>query len=157
MSYVYSPSKNAFYPKSLQSTYVSAGTWPDDEIAVSDEVFTQYTDTPPIGKIRMAGDNGLPEWGDTPQTQESDEQRKARARSLRDSFILSTDKLLIDDYTINNEVITDEQRTELMEVRASYKSWPQAEGWPNIELPDIPQWLLIEAVNNGYVVYSWPE
>ncbi|MEB2439864.1 phage tail protein [Citrobacter braakii] len=54
-------------------------------------------------------------------------------------------------------LLSDEQRSELRQTRADYKNWPECRDWPGIELPDVPQWLLVEAVNNGYVVYNWPE
>lgn len=37
-----------------------------------------------------------------------------------------------------------------------YRVWPTLENWPMIELPELPQWLLIEAVNQGFQVPVWP-
>lgn len=157
MSYVFSPKKNAFYPLSLKAIYVNAGTWPEDATQVDDSVYIEFAGPSPEGKSRQAGPDGLPVWGDVKAVERSEEQIKARARALRDSFILSTDKLFIDDYTIDNVLLSEEQRSELRQTRADYKNWPECNDWPGIELPDIPQWLLIEAANNGYVVYNWPE
>ncbi|WP_244670870.1 hypothetical protein [Enterobacter hormaechei] len=80
---------------------------------------------------------------------------KAQQRALRDEFIVSTDRMLVSDYTINNVLLTSEQQAELLDVRQKFKVWPESEGWPGIALPAIPQWILIEAVNNGYVVKNW--
>ncbi|HCR0683731.1 TPA: phage tail protein [Klebsiella aerogenes] len=65
--------------------------------------------------------------------------------------------MLVSDFTINNIPLTAEQQAELLDVRQKFKVWPESEGWPKVELPEIPQWILIEAVNNGYIVKNWPE
>ncbi|EMY3532207.1 phage tail protein [Yersinia ruckeri] len=69
--------------------------------------------------------------------------------------------MMVSDYSIDDIPLTSTQRTELMVTRAAYRSWPTLAGWPLIELPvigesDKSRWLLIEAVNNGYVVPEWP-
>lgn len=157
MSYAFSPSNNAFYPLSLKTAYEVAGTWPEDYVLVDDDIFKEFSGVPPEGKIRSVNGSGIPEWVDAPQIEMTEWQRKARARTLRDDFIACTDKLLITDYTINNIALSDDQRNELLKIRSSFKVWPDSDNWPEVALPDIPQWLLIEAVNNGYVVYNWPE
>jgi len=80
----------------------------------------------------------------------------ATARRYRNAFIIATDGLTLIDYSIEDRPLTPEQRVELMAVRAAYKAWPTQANWPLIALPDLPHWLLIEAVNNGYVVPTWP-
>ncbi|RKF66634.1 tail fiber assembly protein [Rahnella variigena] len=65
--YVYSPLTNGFYPRELREVYDDAGSWPDDGIAVSDVVYREYqTLPPPEGKVRVAGNDGLPAWADIP-------------------------------------------------------------------------------------------
>ncbi|CDH31133.1 tail fiber assembly protein [Xenorhabdus bovienii] len=64
--YYYSASQNAFYPYALKRDYVKAGSWPDAGIDVEEAVFEKYTATPPDGKHRVAGADGLPTWGDIP-------------------------------------------------------------------------------------------
>ncbi|HHA1470859.1 TPA: tail fiber assembly protein [Enterobacter kobei] len=157
MNYWFSPANNAFYPVALKESYVSAGSLPNDLIEVEDTIFNEFSATPPDGKMRGIGDSDLPIWVDIPAVEESPEQIKARARVLRDEFIVSTDRMLVSDFTINNIPLTAEQQAELLDVRQKFKLWPESEGWPNVELPAIPQWILIEAVNNGYVVKNWPE
>ena len=157
MDYFYSPAENAFYPAALEDAYRAAGTLPDDLIAVEDGVFAEFSACPPQGKTRAAGSNGMPCWVDIPQKEVTEDEIKAQARGLRDEFIESTDKMLVPDYTINDEPLTEEHRGELIEIRLAFKSWPAKEGWPNIELPEIPRWILIEAVNNGYVAPNWPK
>ncbi|MEH3401869.1 tail fiber assembly protein [Enterobacter cloacae] len=157
MNYWFSPANNAFYPVALKESYVNAGSLPNDLIEVEDTIFNEFSATPPDGKMRGVGDSGLPIWVDIPVVEESPEQIKARARVLRDEFIVSTDRMLVSDFTINNIPLTAEQQAELLGVRQKFKVWPESEGWPKVELPEIPQWILIEAVNNGYIVKNWPE
>jgi hypothetical protein len=65
-NHIYSPSKNAFYISSLQDRYVSGVGWPEDAVDIDDEVFYTYIGTPPQGKIRGAGPDGMPAWVDAP-------------------------------------------------------------------------------------------
>ncbi|MGU3835721.1 tail fiber assembly protein [Citrobacter portucalensis] len=157
MNYWFSPANNAFYPMALKESYVNAGSLPNDLIEVDDSIFNEFSATPPEGQMRGVGGDGLPIWIDIPVVEESPEQIMARARTLRDEFIFSTDRMLVSDFTINNAPLTTAQKAELLDVRQKFKLWPENEGWPAIELPAIPQWILIEAVNNGYIVKNWPE
>lgn len=156
MSYWFSPKNNAFYPKALKEAYRNAGTLPDDLKDVSDDAFMEFSGMPPAGKVRAADSQGLPCWADMSAPEVSEDELKAQARKLRDDFILSTDRMLVEDYTINDIPLSDEQREGLLKVRASFKTWPNEDGWPKIALPEIPSWILIEAVDNGYVVPVWP-
>lgn len=63
--YIFSPSKNAFYPVSMQADYESAGTWPDDGSSVTTDIFNEFSGMPPDNKIRGV-DNGRPAWVDAP-------------------------------------------------------------------------------------------
>ncbi|MCE1279765.1 tail fiber assembly protein [Enterobacter hormaechei] len=157
MEYLYSPKENAFYPAALEDAYRAAGTLPDDLVPVETDVFNEFSACPPQGKIRAVGDDGLPCWVDIPQKVVTEDEVKALARGLRDKFLEATDKLLVQDYTIDDVPLTEEQKSELAEVRLNFKRWPSVEDWPNIELPAIPRWILIEAVNNGYIVPDWPK
>ncbi|EOI6839017.1 phage tail protein [Yersinia enterocolitica] len=80
----------------------------------------------------------------------------AVARGYRDAFILATDTMTISDYSIDDTLLTNAQRAELTATRVLYRAWPTLESWPLIELPELPQWLLVEAVNQGYIVPTWP-
>ncbi len=52
MTYVFSPSNKNFYPTELEAEYRKSNTWPSDGIEVSDDVFNQFSGTPPEGKTR---------------------------------------------------------------------------------------------------------
>lgn len=84
------------------------------------------------------------------------DQIAALARQYRDAFITATDPMMVSDYSIDDTPLTNTQRTELTANRAEYRAWPTVESWPLIALPELPQWLLIEAVNQGYRVPVWP-
>lgn len=64
--YLYSKSKNLFYLKENIDNYKITGVLPGDCIDVTDEVFNKYSGHPPSGKVRIAGEDGMPAWGDIP-------------------------------------------------------------------------------------------
>ncbi|HDC2545387.1 TPA: DUF4376 domain-containing protein [Salmonella enterica] len=65
--YHYSPSQNAFFPEGLKEVYIDAGTFPDDTVEVSDDVWQTFAgNPPPEGKQRAADKNGQPCWVDIP-------------------------------------------------------------------------------------------
>lgn len=83
---------------------------------------------------------------DTPET---------TARRLRNSFIHATDLMTIVDYSIDDQLLTSEQRQELFAIRAAFKSWPQLPDWPAIPLPALPDWIAAELQSNGYKLPVW--
>lgn len=60
--FIYSPSKNMFYVKSMQERYESTGIWPDDPVDVTDQAVEIYTSEPPNGMTRGSDANGNPVW-----------------------------------------------------------------------------------------------
>lgn len=67
-SYYYSAKENAFYPAEMQISYKKSGSWVNDGKWVDESVFTEFAISPaPAGKMRVAGKNGLPKWGDLPK------------------------------------------------------------------------------------------
>ncbi|WP_235895050.1 MULTISPECIES: phage tail protein [Yersinia] len=154
-NYIYSPSENAFIPVALESIYVAAGTWPEDGYLIADDDAMIFMGDAPIGKMRAAQD-GRPCWVDIQTSSPSNEALSKLARGYRDAFILATDTMTISDYSIDDAPMSAAQRAELTATRALYRAWPTVESWPLIELPELPQWLLVEAVNQGYRVPVWP-
>ncbi|EKK8607090.1 tail fiber assembly protein [Escherichia coli] len=63
--YLYDAGANAFYPFALQSDYEAAGMWPENGVEVNEEIFAEFQ-KPPLGKLRVAGDDGYPAWADIP-------------------------------------------------------------------------------------------
>ena len=111
----YSPSTNSFYPNDLLSVYEEAGTLPNDLLPVSEDVFREFTATPEPGKMRVAGSDGLPAWGDIPPP--TREELIAAAEQERQQLLTHADSVMLD------------WRTELMlgEIsdanRASLSAW----------------------------------
>ncbi|HBE3161876.1 TPA: tail fiber assembly protein [Escherichia coli] len=71
MKYLYV--NNLAYPYELQSLYVEKGEWPEVKgVDIDEVIFREYFyDTPPEGKYRCVGEDGLPAWVDIPpQTRE---------------------------------------------------------------------------------------
>lgn len=66
MNYWFSPVNNAFYPVALKDSYEKAGSLPNDLVEVDDTVFEEFSATPPEGKIRDVGNDGMPIWIDIP-------------------------------------------------------------------------------------------
>ncbi|QJT79571.1 tail fiber assembly protein [Kosakonia sp. MUSA4] len=66
MSKYFSPSKLGFYDASLKSAYVAAGSWPDDLVEITDEIWGDFLSTPPDGKRLGSNSSGVPVWVETP-------------------------------------------------------------------------------------------
>ncbi|HCP6615302.1 TPA: tail fiber assembly protein [Escherichia coli] len=60
--------KQPAYPYELQSLYVEKGEWPEEKgVDIDEVIFREYFyDTPPEGKYRCVGEDGLPAWADIP-------------------------------------------------------------------------------------------
>lgn len=65
--YIYSPSHNAFYLTALKAEYELSDNWPEDGMEISDDLFIQYTSTPPDGQERGVDSDGMPCWVDLPE------------------------------------------------------------------------------------------
>ena len=63
--YLYDAVTNAFYPLDMQEEYETAGMWPKNGVGVDEELFASFQ-SPAPGKVRIAGDDGYPAWGDIP-------------------------------------------------------------------------------------------
>ncbi|MFV9327034.1 tail fiber assembly protein [Citrobacter europaeus] len=90
----YSPSTNSFYPDDLLSVYDDAGTLPNDLTPVYEDVFRKFTVTPEAGKMRVAGSDGLPAWGDIPPP--SHEELIAIAEQVRQQLLTHADAVMLD-------------------------------------------------------------
>ncbi|OBU12154.1 tail fiber assembly protein [Morganella psychrotolerans] len=62
-NYIYSANNNAFFPTSFIDAYSDFNL--SDAVEVDDSVYLEFI-TPPVGKIRIAGGDGFPAWGDIP-------------------------------------------------------------------------------------------
>ena len=60
MSYFYSPEQNAFLAAELEDDYRAAGTWPEDVVSISDDLYHTLMDGQANGKNITHDDNGRP-------------------------------------------------------------------------------------------------
>lgn len=132
-SYFYSAKENAFFPESLREQYELAGSWPDDGIKVSEDYFESFS-IAPSGKMRVAGDNGLPVWVDaTPPTQE--ELNAANDKKLQSLRKVADSEIAWRQDAVDADIATDEEvadlaawkkyRILLMRVDTSNPQWPE--------------------------------
>lgn len=63
---MYAYSNGLFYPLSMQDDYEATDSWPNTFVVVNEEVFSEYSGTPPLGKMRGTNADGLPTWKDVP-------------------------------------------------------------------------------------------
>ncbi|CDH32335.1 tail fiber assembly protein [Xenorhabdus bovienii] len=117
--YYYSPTQNAFYPYALKRDYVNAGSWPDAGINVDEAVFEKYTATPPMGKMRVAGADGLPTWGDIPPVPPpTPEALQQQAESVKQQLLrVATEKIDICQDAVDLGMATDAEKSTLTEWR----------------------------------------
>lgn len=136
-NYIFSPSKNAFYPYLLKENYLSAGSWPDDGIDVDEAIFNEFTREPPEGKVRSAGSDGLPIWIDAPAL--TQEQLVAAAENERQQMLKHADAVMLDWRTeLMLGEISDDNRAKLsawMEYKNEVKAVdvtidPEKVNWP---------------------------
>lgn len=60
---------------------------------------------------------------------------KVLGRKLRDSVRECIDKYLLPASTISDQLVTDEQKSTLIQDSLTLAKWPAQEGWPYIDLP----------------------
>lgn len=75
MDYVYSAKNNAFFPVVMLDSYKDAGWDLSDAIPVDESVFIEFSAYVP-GKMRVAGEDGLPMWVDVPVDEPSEDDDK---------------------------------------------------------------------------------
>ncbi|ELT9998396.1 tail fiber assembly protein [Escherichia coli] len=83
--YAYSASANAIFPLAMHQDYVTAGTWPEDALIISDEIAYEFMAAPPAGQMRVAGADGFPQWSNKPEP--THEEQTAMADLEKQSLI----------------------------------------------------------------------
>lgn len=63
---MYAYANNSFYPFSMRAVYEASGSWPAEYIEIDESVFVEFSATPPDGKTRGTGNNGMPTWIEMP-------------------------------------------------------------------------------------------
>ncbi len=117
--FYYSATTNGAYPQSDIEIFKATGTWPDDAVLMSAEVFSEFfSELPPAGKMRVAGPDGLPAWADIPKPSkeelinqaEQEKQRRIDEAMQSISVIqlkLRAERKLTADETVNLNLTLD--------------------------------------------------
>lgn len=86
--YFYSVSRNAFFPDALREDFEEAGSWPEDAVEISDDIYTEFGRlSAPDGKIMAAGADGLPVWIDMEQPELTREQMIIKAEMVKENLL----------------------------------------------------------------------
>lgn len=62
----FSPSRIGFYPESDKEIYDAAGSWPDDGVAITEDLWRELLDGQANGKVITPNGNDLPYLSDPP-------------------------------------------------------------------------------------------
>ncbi|WP_144136547.1 tail fiber assembly protein [Kosakonia radicincitans] len=87
MTKYFSPSKLGFYDTSLKSSYISAGSWPDDLVEITDKTWSDFLSAAPDGKLLGADSSGAPVWVDKPEP--TTEQLLSDVKAKQENLISS--------------------------------------------------------------------
>ncbi|MCP9269360.1 tail fiber assembly protein [Xenorhabdus sp. XENO-1] len=139
--YIYSAKNNAFCPVAWKQRYIDAGTWPDDGVEVGESVFLEFAiETPPTGKRRVAGKNGLPAWGNIPPPTPEELWQQAESQKQR-LMNAARDKMAPLQDAVDLDIATDAEKSALTawrqyRVRLSRVDCTTA---PDIKWPEQPK------------------
>lgn len=132
--FIYSAKNNAFYPLDMQEDYENTGSWPDDGVEVDSETFSEFISPAPAGKVRAAGENGLPAWVDVPPltTEEITVQNESKRTDLKRT---ADSEITWRQDAVDAEIATDDEvtalaawkkyRVLLMRVDVNSPKWPK--------------------------------
>lgn len=114
MKYRYSGETNSFYPWALFDDYKRANAWPENGADVDEDIFTEYSGTPPEGKTRGPDVNGEPSWIDVPPP--SKEEQIIAAEFQKAALLAEATAIIapLQD-TVDLDMATDEESTALSE------------------------------------------
>ena len=141
MKYLYV--NNLAYPYELQSLYVEKGEWPEEKgVDIDEVIFREYFyDTPPEGKYRCVGEDGLPAWADIPPP--TREEQIASAETKKQQLINQANEYMNSRQWVGKAAIGRLKGEEL----AQYNLWldyldalelVDTSGAPDIEWPTPP-------------------
>lgn len=113
-NYFYSKKTNGFYPISLKETYeASPGGWPDDAVAVSDEIYHELYAGQAKGKVIAADNTGNPVLMEPPEPEAR--ELIATAEQLRNTLMAEASIImapLLD--AVDLDEATEEEKNKLV-------------------------------------------
>lgn len=109
-TYVYSAKNNAFFPALYLNSY---SRWDlSDALDVSDSVAMEFMSDDPMGKVRVAGSDGYPAWGDIPPP--THEELVYQAEMRRQSLLDEANAIMADWRTeLTLGIISDGDKAKL--------------------------------------------
>ena len=138
--YKYSASMNLRYVSELLPEYSDQALLPQDLVDISDEISTLFFDEkPPTGKMRIAGADGLPTWGDVPPV--AKDVLIANAEAQRNILRLKADSEIAWLQDAVSDGVSTEQENEAL---ANWKTYRislmrlKLTLAPDIDWPDMP-------------------
>lgn len=115
--YFYSKKMNSFVYGPWKEAYERAGTWPDDAVEISDEIFHSVIKGKEEGKTVVCGDDGFPTLADAPM----DWGRAAESKRCR--LLNEANKITSDWRTeLQLETISDADKASLIKWMAYIKA-----------------------------------
>ncbi|OSN07205.1 phage tail protein [Lonsdalea britannica] len=136
---MYRFSNGSFYPSILQGAYESAGSWPENGVDVTDEVFKEFS-VSPSGKTVGTDTEGRPCWVDVPPP--SHDELIAAAESKRVQLLNYADEV-VKDWRVELALgeISDEDKAKLsawISYKKAVKSVDTSTA-PDITWPEKPE------------------
>ncbi|WP_336818121.1 tail fiber assembly protein [Cedecea sp. MMO-103] len=115
MPFFYSAKNNAFYPEELFYSYDISGSWPEDAIRVDDDIYNEFSaEIAPEGKVRIAGEGGMPVWDSIPSL--SDDLVVSLAENKKNQLLISaTDEITSLQDAVDLAMATSEETELLLE------------------------------------------
>lgn len=95
MEMVYSAANNCFLAKNDVGKYENAGWELSDAVEVTYGTYLEFVEDRTLqGKVRIAGDDGLPAWGDIPPP--THDELIAAAEQVRQQLLVHADATILD-------------------------------------------------------------
>ncbi|WP_373203314.1 tail fiber assembly protein [Citrobacter amalonaticus] len=95
MEIVYSAANNCFFAKNDVEKYEKAGWELSDAVEVTYDTYLEFVEDRTLqGKVRIAGDDGLPAWGDIPPP--THDELIDAAEQVRQQLLVHADATMLD-------------------------------------------------------------
>lgn len=108
MIHYWSASKVSFYAGVFMARYQLAGSWPDDAVEVTEDVFTAYgRTTAPSGQSLGVGSDGMPAWVDAKIQATAPEKQYKNRMDKGLTVTCSDDASLCGVYSVTDTDISD--------------------------------------------------
>ena len=140
----FSNTTNAFYAEEFMDIYKEV---PEDIIDITEEDYNKFLNGEIGPVVEFNGTNLITKVITKPK-----EAIELTARSFRNSLRNQLDTCLKPASTINDELVTEEQKTTLINDSLLLARWPATTDWPYISLPELSE-LAKTLLNNPAWAY----